>query len=101
YVAWKYEDMEKARGRAGEPALPPKATAAEESALRKSVICGPPEQVADAIDQFRRAAGGDLVFVAGLYLPGLAWDVQVRAVQVFARQVAPLLREQAAGGDRD
>jgi alkanesulfonate monooxygenase SsuD/methylene tetrahydromethanopterin reductase-like flavin-dependent oxidoreductase (luciferase family) len=101
YVAWKYGDMEKARGRAGEPALPPPATAAEESALRNSVICGRPEQVADAIDQFRSAAGGDLVFVAGLYLPGLPWEVQVRAVQVFARHVAPLLRERAAGGDRD
>ncbi len=100
YMSWKYEDMEGARGRTGEPRLPPPMTAAEESALRDSVICGPPAQVAAAIDEYRRAAGGDLAFVAGLYFPGLAWEVQCRAVRVFARQVAPLVRQRAAGGDR-
>jgi hypothetical protein len=57
--------------------------------------------VAATIDEYRRAAGGDLVFVAGLYFSGLAWDVQCRAVRTFARQVAPLVRDRAAGGIRD
>jgi alkanesulfonate monooxygenase SsuD/methylene tetrahydromethanopterin reductase-like flavin-dependent oxidoreductase (luciferase family) len=101
YHAWKYEDMEHARGRAGEPRLPPPITADEEATLRDSVILGTPAQVAATIDEYRRAAGGDLVFVAGLYFPGLAWDVQCQAVRTFARRVAPLVRESAAGGDGD
>ena len=71
YIAWKYEDMEGARGRGGEPGLPPPVTGAEEDALRDSVILGTPDEVARAIDEYRRAAGGDLVFVARLYFPGL------------------------------
>jgi len=93
YVAWKYEDMEGARCGASEPRLPPPMTAAEEDALRESVILGTPAQVASTIDEYRRAAGGDLVFIAGLYFPGLAWDVQCQAVRTFARQVAPLIRK--------
>jgi alkanesulfonate monooxygenase SsuD/methylene tetrahydromethanopterin reductase-like flavin-dependent oxidoreductase (luciferase family) len=73
-------------------------TAAEEDALRASIICGTPRQVAEQIDEYRRAVGGDLDFIARLYFPGLSWDVQQRAVQVFAEQVAPLARNLAAGG---
>jgi alkanesulfonate monooxygenase SsuD/methylene tetrahydromethanopterin reductase-like flavin-dependent oxidoreductase (luciferase family) len=101
YHAWKYDDMEHARGRAGEPQLPPPMTADEEAALRDSIILGTPAEVAATIDEYRRAAGGDLVFVAGLYFAGLAWDVQRQAVRTFARQVAPLVRERAAVGVRD
>ena len=101
YMAWKYEDMEGARGRTGEPRLPPPMTADDEHALRDSVICGTPAQVAGAIDEYRLAAGGDLTFVAGLYFPGLAWDLQCQAVRLFAAKVAPLVRARAAGGARD
>jgi alkanesulfonate monooxygenase SsuD/methylene tetrahydromethanopterin reductase-like flavin-dependent oxidoreductase (luciferase family) len=96
YIAWKYDDMEGARGRTGEPQLPPPMTPADEDALRASIILGTPERVAGAIDEYRRAAGGDLTFIARLYFPGLAWDVQCRAVEIFAREVAPLARELAA-----
>jgi alkanesulfonate monooxygenase SsuD/methylene tetrahydromethanopterin reductase-like flavin-dependent oxidoreductase (luciferase family) len=98
YRAWKYEDMESARGRVGEPPQPPPMTAVEEAALRDSVIVGTPAEVASRIEEYRRAAGGDLHFVAGLYFPGLAWDVQCRALQIFAEQVAPRVRERASGG---
>ena len=101
YRAWKYEDMEGARGRTGEPRLPPPMTADDETALKDSIILGTPAEVAATIDEYRRAAGGDLVFVAGLYFSGLAWDVQCRAVRTFARRVAPLVRERAAGGVGD
>ena len=100
YIAWKYEDMEGARGQGGEPGLPPPVTGAEEDALRDSVILGTPAQVARAIDEYRRAAGGDLVFVARLYFPGLSWDVQCQALRVFATEVAPLVRELDAGSSR-
>jgi alkanesulfonate monooxygenase SsuD/methylene tetrahydromethanopterin reductase-like flavin-dependent oxidoreductase (luciferase family) len=101
YHAWKYEDMEHARGRAGEPRLPPPMTADDETALRDSIILGTPTEVAATIDEYRRAAAGDLVFVAGLYFSGLAWDVQRQAVRTFARHVAPLVRERAADDVRD
>jgi len=98
YVAWKYEDMEGAQGRTGEPGLPPPMTDAEADALRETIILGPPDSVAAAIDKYRRAAGGDLEFVARLYYPGLAWEFQCRALELFAEQVAPLVREFAAEG---
>jgi alkanesulfonate monooxygenase SsuD/methylene tetrahydromethanopterin reductase-like flavin-dependent oxidoreductase (luciferase family) len=100
YMAWKYEDMENARRQSGEPRLPPPMTRAEDDALRESIILGTPAQVADAIDEYRRAAGGDLEFVAGLYFPGLDPDVQRWALEVFAAEVAPLVRELAADGSR-
>lgn len=101
YIAWKYDDMEQAHGRDSDPQLPPPWTPAEEDALRASIILGTPSQVAGTIDEYRRAAGGDLTFIARLYFPGLSRDVQRRAVEVFAEQVAPLARELAAGGPGD
>jgi alkanesulfonate monooxygenase SsuD/methylene tetrahydromethanopterin reductase-like flavin-dependent oxidoreductase (luciferase family) len=97
YIGWKYEDMDAARGRGGEPAAPPPLTSAQEAALRESIIMGPPDQVAATIDEYRRMAGGDLVFIARLYFPGLPWDVQRRALRLFTEQVAPRARELAAG----
>ena len=101
YNAWKYDDMEGAHGQGGAPQPPPPMTAAEEDALRESIILGTPRQVAERIDEYRRAAGGDLEFIARLYFPGLRWDLQQRAVQLFADQVAPLARRLAAGGSID
>jgi alkanesulfonate monooxygenase SsuD/methylene tetrahydromethanopterin reductase-like flavin-dependent oxidoreductase (luciferase family) len=98
YIGWKYEDMESARNRTGEPPSPPAMTSAEADALRGSILLGTPARVASAIDEYRLAAGGDLTFVARLYFPGLAWDVQRRALQIFAAEVAPLVRELAADG---
>ena len=98
YIAWKYDDMESARGRDGAPQPPPPMTQDEEDALRESIIIGTPRQVAETIDEYRRAAGGDLTFIARLYFPGLGADAQRRAVELFAGQAAPLARELAAGG---
>ena len=101
YMNWKYEDMEDARAPGGELRAPPPIGAAEEEALRNSLILGSPAEVADTIDEYRRAVGGELIFVADLYYPGLPWDVQCRALKIFAEQVAPLVRERAAGGAGD
>jgi alkanesulfonate monooxygenase SsuD/methylene tetrahydromethanopterin reductase-like flavin-dependent oxidoreductase (luciferase family) len=98
YIAWKYDDMESAHGRSGAPPAPPPMTAAEEDALRESIIVGSPRQVAAKIDEYRLAAGGNLVFIARLYFPGLSWDVQQRVVRLFAEEVAPAARKLASGG---
>lgn len=94
YVGWKYEDMEHARSR--QIALvPPALDDAAASALRSSVLAGTADDVAARIDEYRRAAGGTLHFIARLYLPGLPWDVQLQALRHFAEHVAPRVRKMA------
>jgi alkanesulfonate monooxygenase SsuD/methylene tetrahydromethanopterin reductase-like flavin-dependent oxidoreductase (luciferase family) len=98
YVAWKYDDMDTACGRAGGPVPPPALTSAEEARLRESIVMGTPGEVAKQIDEYRRAAGGDLHYIARLYFPGLRWEVQQRTLRLFAEQVVPRARALAAGG---
>ena len=52
--------------------------------------------MAAAIDDYRRMAGGDLVFIARLYFPGLPWDIQRQALRIFTEEVAPRVRDLAA-----
>jgi alkanesulfonate monooxygenase SsuD/methylene tetrahydromethanopterin reductase-like flavin-dependent oxidoreductase (luciferase family) len=92
YVAWKYDDMDAARSRAGAPAPPPPLAPGEEEQLRSSIVMGTPDQVARQIDAYRRAAGGDLHYIARLYFPGLPWEVQQRTLRLFAEQVIPRAR---------
>jgi alkanesulfonate monooxygenase SsuD/methylene tetrahydromethanopterin reductase-like flavin-dependent oxidoreductase (luciferase family) len=96
YVAWKYGDMEGARGRSGPPAQPPPLSADEESAVRNSILLGNPDEVAAQIDAYRRAAGGRIHFIARLYFPGLPWEVQRRTLRLFAESVVPKARALAA-----
>ena len=96
YVNWKYEDMESARGRLG-PVTPPPPSGEELLAARAGSIVGNPDEVARAIDAFRRAAGGELHFIARLYLPGLPWELQLASLELFATRAAPLARELAGG----
>jgi probable F420-dependent oxidoreductase len=92
YVSWKYDDMEFARARTGPPPAPPPPTPEEEAALRASTLVGRPEEVAERIRAFDRAAGGSLHFVARLYYPGMDPGTQREAMRLFADEVAPLLR---------
>jgi len=92
YVTWKYEDMEHARGRHGPPQAPPRLTPALEAELREGIVLGRPDEVADRIDRFRRAAGGDLHYIARLYWPGLDPGLQREALALFAEEVIPELR---------
>jgi len=101
YVVWKYEDMHAARRRVAEPASPPPVTAQEEALLRHSIVIGTPDEVALQIDRYRRAAGGDLHFIARLYFPGLPWEVQRRTLRLFAEKVVPKVRDLAAEGPGD
>jgi alkanesulfonate monooxygenase SsuD/methylene tetrahydromethanopterin reductase-like flavin-dependent oxidoreductase (luciferase family) len=92
YVAWKYDDMEGARGRFGDPAPPPPLAAGEEEALREQILVGRPEDVADAIGALLDSAGGDLHYIARLYWPGMEPSMQREAMAVFAEEVIPKLR---------
>ena len=91
YVAWKYDDMGKARGRAGPPELPPPMSPQEESALRAGIVIGGPEQVAEQVRAFGRASD-DVHYVARLYWPGMDPSLQREVIHVWAEEVAPLLR---------
>jgi alkanesulfonate monooxygenase SsuD/methylene tetrahydromethanopterin reductase-like flavin-dependent oxidoreductase (luciferase family) len=55
-------------------------------------VLGTPEQVAERIDAFREAAGGDLHYIARLYWPGMDPALQREAMAVFAEQVLPRVR---------
>jgi alkanesulfonate monooxygenase SsuD/methylene tetrahydromethanopterin reductase-like flavin-dependent oxidoreductase (luciferase family) len=92
YVDWKYEDMDGARGRTGEPPAPPALTMAEEDRLRRTSLVGTPDEVAERIHRFHQVAGSDFHFIARLYLPGLDYEVQQRTLELFASEVVPRVR---------
>jgi alkanesulfonate monooxygenase SsuD/methylene tetrahydromethanopterin reductase-like flavin-dependent oxidoreductase (luciferase family) len=92
YLNWKYDDMDEAFGRTGEPASPPALTPQSEVEMRRHALVGSPQRVADGIEAYRAAAGGDVHFVAQLYWPGMPYERQREAMRVFAEQVAPRLR---------
>lgn len=92
YVSWKYDDMDGARHRAHEGPPPPEIDETLDASLREQIMLGTPEQVAERIRSLVDAAGGNLHYIARLYFPGLAPDVQREAVRVFAEEVAPALR---------
>jgi alkanesulfonate monooxygenase SsuD/methylene tetrahydromethanopterin reductase-like flavin-dependent oxidoreductase (luciferase family) len=92
YIAWKYDDMDEASGRTGPPAPLPPLPASREAELRDGIVLGTPEEVAEQIDAFREAAGGNLHYIARLYWPGMDPALQREAMAVFAEDVLPRLR---------
>jgi len=92
YVAWKYDDMDRARIRTGPPQPPPPLTREEEAGLREQIVLGRPDEVAERIAELRDAAGGDLHYIARLYWPGMDPGFQREAMAVFAEEVIPKLR---------
>jgi alkanesulfonate monooxygenase SsuD/methylene tetrahydromethanopterin reductase-like flavin-dependent oxidoreductase (luciferase family) len=92
YVSWKYDDMDEARHRVDEGPPPPEIDDALDEALRAQIALGTPEQVIDRIRELVDAAGGNLHYIARLYFPGLAPDVQREVMRVFAEEVAPAFR---------
>ena len=93
YLNWKYEDMDEARGRAGDAPAPPPLTPESEAEIRRHALVGTPEQVAEGIRAYGKAAGGELHFVAQLYWPGMPYERQRDAMRVFAERETPLLRD--------
>ncbi|MHB1929618.1 MAG: LLM class flavin-dependent oxidoreductase [Acidimicrobiales bacterium] len=96
YVTWKYEDMDQAWSRTGPPPSPPPWAPDEAEALRASALVGPPEEIASRIDAYRRAAGGELLFIARVYLPGQPFAIQRRALEIYANEVVPRVLEMEA-----
>lgn len=92
YMGWKYEDSESSKGRLTPLPMPPPLDAEAESALRKTIICGTPEEVAARIRTLREIAGPRFTFVGRMYYPGMERDVMRRATSLFAEEVIPALR---------
>ncbi len=92
YVVWKYVDMEDARGRTGPPATPPPLSASEEEELRRQILVGRPDEVAEQLGRFRDLVDARSTSWARLYWPGLDPAVQEEALAVFAEGVVPQLR---------
>jgi alkanesulfonate monooxygenase SsuD/methylene tetrahydromethanopterin reductase-like flavin-dependent oxidoreductase (luciferase family) len=92
FVDWKYVDMLNARGALPPSAPAPALTATREAELRRDMLVGRPEEVAEQILRFREASGADFEFIARLYWPGMDAGVQREAMAIFAERVAPLLR---------
>jgi alkanesulfonate monooxygenase SsuD/methylene tetrahydromethanopterin reductase-like flavin-dependent oxidoreductase (luciferase family) len=92
YITWKYDDMDGAHHRRSDPLPAPEIYAAQDASLRDQIVIGTPAEVAGRIRELADAAGGDLHYIARLYFPGLALDVQREAMRIFAEEVAPTLR---------
>src|SRR5262245_54319363 len=92
YISWKYDDMEGAKGRSGPSRPPPPVTPKEEVALRRSILLGTPEEVAEQIRAFEEAAMSEIHFIARLYYPGIDPAMQREVMHLFGDEVAPLLR---------
>lgn len=91
YYAWKYGDMEHARGRTG-PAPLPAPDARDEARLRETAVVGSPEQVAGALRRYAEVVDGDLHYIAEFCWPGMDPAVQREALEIFGERVLPLLR---------
>ena len=92
YMQWKYDDSERARGRLGPLPLPPPLDQASESALRASVICGTPGQVASRVRELADIAGPRFTFIARLYYPGMDPATMRESTRLFAERVIPAVR---------
>jgi alkanesulfonate monooxygenase SsuD/methylene tetrahydromethanopterin reductase-like flavin-dependent oxidoreductase (luciferase family) len=92
YVAWKYDDMDAARSRAGDPPAPPPITPADERTLHDQIVVGTPDEVVARIAELSDAVGGELHYIARLYWPGMDRGVQREALALFAEEVIPQLR---------
>ena len=92
YISWKYDDMDGAHHRRDDPLPAPEIDAALDASLRDQIVIGTPSEVAERIRELVDAAGGNLHYIARLYFPGLAPDVQREAMRIFAEEVAPTLR---------
>ena len=92
YTTWKYDDMDGARSRGGDPPPAPPIGDELDADLREQIVLGSPDEVAARIVELAEAAGGDVHYIANLYFPGMAPDVQREAMRVFAEEVVPKLR---------
>jgi alkanesulfonate monooxygenase SsuD/methylene tetrahydromethanopterin reductase-like flavin-dependent oxidoreductase (luciferase family) len=92
YIEWKYDDAEGARGRLGPIPTPPPLDAQSEAAIRSTMLCGSPDEVAARIGEYAEAAGPRFHFVARLYYPGMDRAMMRESTRLFAERVVPALR---------
>ncbi len=92
YMNWKYADLGVSRDRRGGPRPAPAPTADDFARLRKEIIFGTPRDVAEHLRRLDDSVGGDFEMIARLYWPGMPFDVQRRALEVFAAEVIGRLR---------
>jgi alkanesulfonate monooxygenase SsuD/methylene tetrahydromethanopterin reductase-like flavin-dependent oxidoreductase (luciferase family) len=92
YMNWKYEDLGTPRDRRGGPQPAPTPTDDELEGLRGQVISGTPRTVAEHLKRLDDAVRGDFEMIARLYWPGMPFEVQRRALEVFAAEVIGRLR---------
>jgi alkanesulfonate monooxygenase SsuD/methylene tetrahydromethanopterin reductase-like flavin-dependent oxidoreductase (luciferase family) len=81
---WKYGDMEASATRAGPPPSPPPLDSENEAKLRKSVLLGRPDDLAQHISRLREEVGVDFEFVARAYYPGLSYERQLQVLEDLA-----------------
>lgn len=91
YIVWKYRDMGAARG-SRERRRPPAMTAEDEERIRRQLIVGTPEQVAERLLAYRDVLGDDGTFMVRGYFPGLDPGVAAEARRIMAEEVMPLVR---------
>lgn len=86
YMAWRLAEMgdgQAVRSSSGPP--PPSPEQIER--YRASIVAGSPSEAAQWVEGFRQHYGDEVILIARLYLPGLSFERQLRAVRLFAGAV--------------
>ncbi len=91
YLRWKYGDMAGAHGSVARKS-PPALTAEQEDQLRATIICGPPEHVAEEMAAFRDALGSDVHFICRCDFPGMPQAMELELIDTLGSQVISALR---------
>lgn len=93
YVWWKYSDMEASAGRGPGPLPEAVLDMDAATAMRRQVLIGPAEQIAEHLAEVRAAAGVPFDFIARSYFPGMPFSQQREQLARQAEELAPLLAE--------
>ena len=89
-MMWKYSDMEASVARSGPPpAAPTFNDEKRERLFGRSTIAGPPDRIAEYLNDLREAAGLPVEFAARSYFPTLEYGEQLELMQQLAEGVSP------------
>lgn len=91
YMTWKYLDMADARGSL-ERRRPPAMSPQDEEGLRRNLIAGTPEEVAERILEYRDVLGEAGTYVARGHFPGLDPSAATESRRILADEVLPLIQ---------
>ncbi len=88
---WKYSDMGPSATRTGPlPTAPPPDPATEEK-LRRIILLGPGDEIAEQVHALREDAGIDFHFTARSYFPGMPFSQQAEVMDRLAEELLPAL----------